>query len=132
MKKIAVMVLFALFGLGTSTAEAKPKAIGAKPKLIGAKPKLIGAKPKLIGAKPKLIGMPRATRIATSRVHGTVKSKELEKEHGKWIYSFDISTGKGKITEVNINAYTGKVISVEHENAAKEAKEAKDEKKGKN
>ena len=83
------------------------------------------------GAQTKKIGMARATKIATKRVHGTVKSKELEHEHGRWIYSFDISTGKGKITEVNVDAYTGKILAVDVENAAKEAKEAKDEAKGK-
>lgn len=81
--------------------------------------------------KPKKIGMARATQIASKRVPGTIKSKELEKEKGRWIYSFDISTGKGKITEVNVDAYTGKIIAVDVENASKEAKEAKDEKKEK-
>jgi len=75
--------------------------------------------------------MARATKIATKKVHGTVRSKELEHEHGRWIYSFDISTGKRKITEVNVDAYTGKVLAVDVENPAKEAKEARDEMKGK-
>ena len=80
---------------------------------------------------PRKIGMKRATQIATKRVRGTISSKELEKEHGRWIYSFDIRTGKNKITEVAVDAYSGKVISVTHESAAAEAKEAKDEKKEK-
>ncbi len=103
MKKITAVILFALFGLGASAADAQTKKIGMK----------------------------RATEIAQARVHGTIKSKELEHEKGKWIYSFDISTEKGKITEVNVDAYTGKVIGIQHENAASEAKEAQDEKKGK-
>ena len=101
MKKITALLLVALFSIG---------AFGA--------------------SKPK-IGMKRATEIATKRVHGTVKSKELENEHGRWIYSFDISTGKGKITEVNVDAYTGKIIAVDVENAKKEATEEKNEKKAK-
>ena len=100
MKKISALLLFFLFGIGVSAANAQSKKIG----------------------------MAKATSIATKRVHGTVKSKELEKEKGRWIYSFDISTGRGKITEVNVDAYTGKIIAVDVENAAKEAKEAKDEK----
>lgn len=100
MKKIIALLLVALFSIGAFAAEAKPK-----------------------------IGMKRATEIATKRVHGTIKSKELEKEHGRWIYSFDIRTGKGKITEVAVDAYTGKVISVKTESAADEMKEAKDEMK---
>ena len=82
-------------------------------------------------AQSKKIGMAKATRIASLRVHGTIKSKELEKENGRWIYSFDISTGKGKITEVAVDAYSGKVISATHETAANEAREAKEEKKEK-
>ena len=104
MKKVATVLLFALLSIGAITASAQTKKIGMK----------------------------RATAIATKRVRGTVKSKELEKEHGKWIYSFDIRTGKGKITEVNIDAYTGKVIAVHAENAADERKEADDEMKPKN
>jgi uncharacterized membrane protein YkoI len=82
-------------------------------------------------AQAEKIGMAKATQIATKRVHGTIKSKELEKEKGKWIYSFDIRTGKGGITEVAVDAYSGRVISVEHETAANEAKEAKEEKREK-
>ena len=57
--------------------------------------------------------------------NGTVKESELEKEHGKLIWSFDIATpGTTDITEVNIDAITGKVVAVEKE----KAKEAKGEK----
>ena len=82
-------------------------------------------------AQTKRIGMKRATAIATHRVHGTVKSSELEHEGGRWIYSFDIRTGRRKITEVNVDAYTGRIVAVDVENPAKEAKEALDEKAGK-
>ena len=83
------------------------------------------------GIQKKKIGMKRATEIALKRVHGTIKSKELEHEHGRWIYSFDIQTHKHKITEVNVDAYTGKIVAVDVENAAKESKEASDEMKSK-
>jgi len=64
--------------------------------------------------------------------NGTVKESELEKEHGKLIWSFDIATpGATEITEVNVDAMTGKVVSVEKEKAEEEAKEAKGEKKDK-
>ena len=53
----------------------------------------------------------------------------LEREKGKLIWSFDISTpGAKDITEVGVDAITGEVVSVEHESAAHEAKE-KEEKK---
>ena len=91
----------------------------------------IGFLPITSDAQTKRIGMKRATQIATKRIHGRVKSSELEKEKGRWIYSFDISTGKGKITEVNVDAYSGKIIGIEHESAKKEADENKMEMKGK-
>ena len=80
-----------------------------------------------VSAKPKYIGMTKAKEIAVQQVQGTIKSSELEKEHGKMIYSFDILTTAG-ITEVNIDAITGAVIAVTAENPADEAKEAKADK----
>jgi len=82
-------------------------------------------------AQTKKIGMKRAAKIATKRIHGRVKSSELEKEKGRWIYSFDISIGKGKVTEVNVDEYTGKIVGIEHETAKKEAAEDRMEKKEK-
>jgi hypothetical protein len=60
---------------------------------------------------------------------GTVKEGELEKEKGKLIWSFDITTPDTKdITEVAVDAITGDVVSVEKETAESEAKEATREK----
>jgi uncharacterized membrane protein YkoI len=48
--------------------------------------------------------------------NGTCKEGELEKEHGKLIWSFDISTPDTKdITEVNVDAISGEVVNIEHE-----------------
>ena len=71
-----------------------------------------------------------AMRTAAARVpKGTVKSGEIEKEGGKLIYSFDIAVpGQDGIQEVNVDAMTGKVVSVEHESSAAEAKEKAAEK----
>ena len=101
MKKIAIIVAIALFSVLSASAQAK------------------------------YIGMKRAKQIAMTRVQGQIKSSELEKEHGKMIYSFDIRNTKGGITEVNIDAKTGKVIAVDVENAKDEAKEKKEEMKEK-
>ncbi len=47
--------------------------------------------------------------------NGTVKSSELEREHGKLIYSYDISVpGKSGVEEVNVNAIDGTVVAKEH------------------
>jgi uncharacterized membrane protein YkoI len=64
--------------------------------------------------------------------NGTVKSSELEREHGKLIYSVDITVpGKKGIQEVNVNAIDGSIVSREHETAKMEKKEAAQEKKEK-
>jgi hypothetical protein len=60
---------------------------------------------------------------------GAIKEGELEKENGKLIWSFDISTpGTSDIKEVQVDAITGQVLSVDTETAAAEAKEKKKEK----
>jgi len=57
---------------------------------------------------------------------GTIKEGELEKEKGKLIWSFDITTpGSTDIKEVQVDAITGQVVSVETETASAEAKEKK-------
>ena len=57
----------------------------------------------------------RATALAQVK-NGTVRSEELEREHGHLIYSYDIEVpGKSGIDEVNVDAMTGKVIAKTHE-----------------
>lgn len=70
----------------------------------------------------------RATALA--RVpHGTVAAVELEHERGHLQYSYDVTVpGRRGITEVNVDARTGKVLGVHHESAADEAREAGQEK----
>ena len=71
----------------------------------------------------------RATALARVH-HGTVKSEELEREHGHLIYSYDITVaGKSGIEEVAVDAMTGDVLSVNHETPNAEKKEAAAEKK---
>ena len=79
--------------------------------------------------KPK-ISMEQAKQIALQKENGTVKSSELEKEHGRWIYSLDISTPSG-IREVNVDANTGKIVEDSKETSADEAREAAQEHKQK-
>ena len=82
--------------------------------------------------KEAKISMEKAREIALAKVKGgKIESGELEREKGKLIYSFDIKTSKPGITEVNVDAITGKVIGVQKENAAKEAAEKKQEAKEK-
>jgi uncharacterized membrane protein YkoI len=79
--------------------------------------------------KSAKISMTKAREIALKKVPGTVKTAELEREHGKLIYSIDVQNRKG-ITEVNVDAMNGSVIGTHHESAAKEAAEKKQDMKG--
>lgn len=75
-----------------------------------------------------------ARQIAMSQVpNGTIKEGELEKEKGHLIWSFDMAIPDSKdIKEVNIDAITGKVLAVDTENPAAQAKEkGEDAKEGK-
>lgn len=71
--------------------------------------------------KPK-ISMDQAQKIALEKEPGKIKSRELETEHGRLIYSFDIRTANG-LHEVNIDAMSGNVIDDKVETPADEAKE---------
>jgi uncharacterized membrane protein YkoI len=86
-----------------------------------------------LSAAPKYtpkVTMAQAREAALKAVPGaTVKSEELEKEKGKWIYSFDLQSGK-EIREVWIDPETGKVLANEVESPAKEHAEANAEAKG--
>ena len=56
---------------------------------------------------------------------GTVKEGELEKEHGRLVWSFDITTpGTVDVIEVQVDAQTGEVVSQEIETPAAEQKES--------
>lgn len=77
------------------------------------------------------ISLDSARAIAMKRVpNATIQSQELEREHGRLIYSFDTKVaGKAGVTEVNVNARTGAVVGVSHEGATAEAKEAAQERR---
>ena len=74
-----------------------------------------------------------ATKIALAKVpDGKIKAAELEKEHGKLIWSFDISMPKSaNITEIQVDAKTGKIVSTQVETPKDQAKEAASDKKAK-
>jgi len=66
-----------------------------------------------------------AIKLARARIPGaTIQSAEIENEDGRLIYSFDMkTTGRSGIDEVNVDAWTGKVLPVEHEGPKAEARE---------
>lgn len=80
-------------------------------------------------AKQAKITMAQAREIAQKRASGKIEGEELEKEHGKLLYSFDIRNSKGTITEVQVDAITGKLLSAQEESKADEAKEKREDAK---
>jgi uncharacterized membrane protein YkoI len=68
-----------------------------------------------------------AEKIALSKVPtGMIQSAELEKERGKLIWSFDISKpGTKNITEVQVDARNGRIVSDQIETPAAQMQERK-------
>lgn len=69
--------------------------------------------------------------IALAQVPGgTIREAELEMEHKRLIYSFDVKVaGKPGITEVNVDAKTGAVVGVSHEGPTDQPKDKRAAKK---
>jgi hypothetical protein len=63
-----------------------------------------------------------ARSIVMARIPGaTVQALELENEHGRLIWSWELKVpGKTGIEEVNVNALDGSIVGVEHEGPAAE------------
>ena len=68
----------------------------------------------------------RAEKTALARIsNGSIQSGELEREHGKLVWSFDITAPRTKnVTEVQVDAKSGKIVSVKIETPGDQAKEA--------
>lgn len=61
--------------------------------------------------------------------NGAVTSSELEREGGELVWSFDITSPSSKeITEIQVDAKTGAIVSNKMETQAQQAKEAKTDK----
>ncbi|WP_427914101.1 PepSY domain-containing protein [Ramlibacter sp. MMS24-I3-19] len=75
------------------------------------------------------ISQEQATATALSRVpNGKVQSVELEREHGKLVWSFDIAQeGRSGVSEIQVDARNGKIVSQKQESASEEASEASKE-----
>jgi Peptidase propeptide and YPEB domain len=81
-------------------------------------------------SKEAKITMEQAQETALANEGGKIQSKEIEREKGKLIYSFDIKMADG-VHEVNVDAMTGEVVEDTVESAAAEAKEKATDKKQK-
>lgn len=67
----------------------------------------------------------QAEKIAMAKVpNAKIQSAEIENEHDALVWSFDmVKPGTHEITEVLVNAKTGKIVDVSIENNAAQAKE---------
>ena len=81
--------------------------------------------------KQSKITKAQAEQIALAKVsRGIVKSTEIENEKGHLVWSFDIAKpGTRDITEILVDAKTGKIISTQTESPRDQAKEAAADKK---
>jgi len=70
-----------------------------------------------------------ATKLARAQVPtATIETAEIEMEDGRLIYSFDMKLpNKSGLEEVELDAKTGKVLKVEHEDAAAESRETQED-----
>jgi uncharacterized membrane protein YkoI len=81
--------------------------------------------------KEAKISKSQAEKTALAKLpNGVIQSGELERENGKLVWSFDIGTNSTKdVTEVQVDAKSGKIVSVKTETPADQAKEATDKEK---
>jgi len=75
------------------------------------------------------VSLDSASKLALAQVPtGAIAQVELERENNALIWSFDIKVpGKTGIEEVAVNALTGAVGATEHEDAAAETREARED-----
>ena len=107
-----ILALFAGLGLSVAVAaEASQAALKAQAKIT----------------------QEEATKTALAKVpDGKIKSVEIENENGKLIWSFDISMPRStSITEVQVDANTGKIVSTQIETPKDQANETAADKKPK-
>lgn len=114
--KIQILACFAAVGLLTGCMSEKCEKSGHHDQ---------AAKMARLQAQAR-VSQADATQTALAKVpNGTVKEAELEKEHGKLMWSFDITTPDSKdITEVEVDAITGTVLAVDKETPEDQAREA--------
>lgn len=118
------------FGLGLSLAREFTRILGGTLTLTTAQNSGLVATltlPRSTAiAKPKeqpKVSMQTARQTALQRIPGQIQSTELEREKGKLVYSFDILDAAKKIPEVQVDAMTREVVSIEEESPEHERAE---------
>jgi hypothetical protein len=104
-----VLIPAALLGAVTFSALAA-QTPGPKPKYSRDLPAAL--------LKKAVVREDSAAKIAQARMpNARIQAVELENEKGNLIYSYELKiAGHKGIEEVNVNAKTGAVVNVEHEN----------------
>jgi uncharacterized membrane protein YkoI len=89
-----------------------------------------GAGQAIAGDRAK-IAREDAERIALTRVPGgTIKEGELETEHGKLVWSFEIAQRTSpEVIEVQVDAMTGEVVAMETDTDDDDTKETAEDDK---
>jgi len=66
-------------------------------------------------SKKTRLTLEAATKIALTELPGVILESELDNEDGVLAYDFEIQKTDGSVFEIEINAYTGSVISIEED-----------------
>ncbi len=88
--------------------------------VVGEAVELREATPGLLARATITLDAARAT--ALERVSGAIVEAELEEERGVLLYSFEVRQANGAVSEVEIDAGSGAVLSVEEEDEADEGR----------
>ena len=124
MRTFTQLALLSLATATTAAAQSTPP-MAQQPSAQPGTPLVKEAKPGLL--RQAKITPDAATRTAMQQVtNGQIQEAEIEQEHGKLVYSYDVKVpGKSGIEEILVDAKTGVVVSHTHESPAAEAAEAR-------
>lgn len=59
-----------------------------------------------------VISLDKAKEIALSKIKGKFNSIDLEDKNGSFIYEIEVETNKKEVVDIEINVYTGEVLSI--------------------
>lgn len=79
----------------------------------------VGAVTAYAKAKPQppknVVPIEKAKATATAAMAGQIQDVQLEREDGKWVYSFDLKSTDAKTHEVQVDAISGKLVNTKAE-----------------
>jgi uncharacterized membrane protein YkoI len=63
----------------------------------------------------EILPLSQILKVAHAARPGRVIELELERDDGRWIYELELVTPQGRLYEMEIDAATGTVLEIEHE-----------------